>query len=572
MRSGLFCWLMTMQQPVDTFIGSILSLESTTRRFRVEDWSVVDELEASDTTVSCHDLGGLALACDRFLLDDSVISNDAVGRLWSLGFKENCVAATTLAMGWLESGIRYRTGYATGRAPLLKTMISELPDNRVLSTLLLPEGLNLRNLLWHGFLGDLPRAWLALVLVLLHSYPSPLSEEPAPRLLSSQHDLLSRLTQEAPDTIVIREWLPSTHRELWDWITTKASPAVGAALSCLLLEHGLRQEWAMVHDRPEDGIARQGHYYVTLDGVGRPHNLLLHREWKDDEGRVHENRLIDHIGGSVWALLSDLFASPRGGPNIRAAFAHGLHDGAMWSELSVGSSAHAEVFQEYCHAIWVAMTAVANRKQVMLSWYRPVFSYAAVTARHLRTCRDQLSIHSAMVADCPLTATLDNSMTTIASLDVALVLESCSRLMDVLETPSPDYSMIDVQREFDLGEQLSRLGLVLALLDDIACMLQRHGFSLSDSDASGLAESLLRVATFAMFVVSIGLGNGLHGEHVDIDVKELTRRTRMMVSTFDNFLFRNTVRSYKAVENFSSGRPMKDLLRSEIWLKHTSLE
>ena len=60
--------------------------------------------------------------------------------------------ATLLALNFLESSIRYSTGQSTGRAPLLKTMISEIPDaelRTLAQLLLLPTGLNLRNLLWY---------------------------------------------------------------------------------------------------------------------------------------------------------------------------------------------------------------------------------------------------------------------------------------------------------------------------------------------------------------------------------------------------------------------------------------
>ena len=36
----------------------------------------------------------------------------------------------------------------------------------VLQLLLLPTGLNLRNILWHGFCACIPRPWLALILIL----------------------------------------------------------------------------------------------------------------------------------------------------------------------------------------------------------------------------------------------------------------------------------------------------------------------------------------------------------------------------------------------------------------------
>jgi hypothetical protein len=75
-----------------------------------------------------------------------------------------------LALNGLELAIRHSTGYKTGRVPLLKTMIAKLHPKdlaRVCALLLLPTGINLQSLLWHGFVAaNLPQPWLALVLIL----------------------------------------------------------------------------------------------------------------------------------------------------------------------------------------------------------------------------------------------------------------------------------------------------------------------------------------------------------------------------------------------------------------------
>ena len=91
--------------------------------------------------------------------------------------ERNYIAAL-IALNMVESSIRNITSKKHGRAPLLKDMIAsiaernDLPDvlARLLASLLLPKGgLNLRNLLWHGFLSRIKRRWLAISLLIVLS-------------------------------------------------------------------------------------------------------------------------------------------------------------------------------------------------------------------------------------------------------------------------------------------------------------------------------------------------------------------------------------------------------------------
>lgn len=147
---------------------------------------------------------------DRQVLVELAHASDAAlfdGRFstlhWTLPWRglidvchENVAAATLLALNRLESAIRRSTGYVTGQAPLLKTMIQQLNEDHqlkpILQSLLLPheEGLNLRNLLWHGFVPTLPRPWFALVIVLLHNLePQHVDDE------SHNHPRVNRSSQ-----------------------------------------------------------------------------------------------------------------------------------------------------------------------------------------------------------------------------------------------------------------------------------------------------------------------------------------------------------------------------------------
>jgi hypothetical protein len=122
---------------------------------------------------STNDLIVLAHECDDYVFCNSSStnnkknnpllllgkSNGILQALADLGQEEDAagtvVAATLLALNGLESAICHSRLHALGRAPLLETMISrmETPNlARSCELLLLPEGVNLRNLLWHRFI------------------------------------------------------------------------------------------------------------------------------------------------------------------------------------------------------------------------------------------------------------------------------------------------------------------------------------------------------------------------------------------------------------------------------------
>jgi hypothetical protein len=468
--------------------------------------------------------------------------------------------ATLLALNGLESAIRDSLGHVTGRAPLLRTMIAQMaavddapttkttetiplptpatvldvhnpPSRRqlvaaILQRLLLPHpaGLNLRNVLWHGFVGGaLPRSWLALVVVLttilqqndaddapttrrsnfngnhtngitpsqnveVFSFRS--SQNPSLRYLVTHSDsMLDRIQQfrsGAPHDKNhphlyhssfqhIKAWLPPSHSGLWDlaldWIHKGLQPACTIAILTILLENALRLDWCRLNQRPEDSWARPGAFFVTLDGHGqrKVHDLLLHphvsstntnttttaaaattttantptatpapcicllsetdnapdatnQPTSGQDSHQHQqqvqlskqNQLIFYLGGSTVALLTDLFASSSGGPNIRATISHGLWDSILEQEL-VGrplsrhsttttstvtsmipnQSDSSEAIWDMVRVLLVAMEMVAKRQKkdnslVKCHHYRPVFSVTATTRQSLHQARKVL--------------------------------------------------------------------------------------------------------------------------------------------------------------------------------------
>ncbi|ETV99007.1 hypothetical protein H310_08480 [Aphanomyces invadans] len=232
------------------------------------------------------------------------------------------------------------------------TLHKHLPRGymQVLHVLFLPSGLNIRNLVWHGFLApfELPGCLNSLLLVLL---ADPCLQRDGCRRVAEQR------TQH----------LPSMHpaRVQWTWATFSdialpASPtkdmcpsyamvvksrwgllheamaafASGRSLWSLflaipVLEHLVRCEF-VVQNAPAVPTAMQfaqlKQYYSTLDGFGQrhQHQVLLARELflpNADKDEMH-NRLYESLPHSVLAACLDLFMAAAG-PNIRAKLCHG---------------------------------------------------------------------------------------------------------------------------------------------------------------------------------------------------------------------------------------------------------
>jgi hypothetical protein len=99
------------------------------------------------------------------------------------------IIATAIAMNLIELFVRRLTMKKHGHAPLLKDMIgilSKSKDNvhrilsQILPSLLLPnDGLNLRNLIWHGYVLIIDRRWLASLIVFVLSMDSMSHSSPS---------------------------------------------------------------------------------------------------------------------------------------------------------------------------------------------------------------------------------------------------------------------------------------------------------------------------------------------------------------------------------------------------------
>jgi hypothetical protein len=280
-------------------------------------------------------------------------------------------------------------------SPLLSSMVEEISKldkdpslhyNRmfplacitpILQTLLLPTkigGVNLRNLLSHGFLSTLHRRWLSLTLVLICTLDSCV-ETQVPKMNATtrrnitydftKYELMkrevdfgrllisssSRMRELESVSCCYRGFVPSSHADLLRFtlhvlgascfrsnnkLQTSVPPLTAIFITSMssLLEHSLRLIWCRVNDRIDDSIARPASYYVTLDGHGQKgrHEVILSPYLRDDCTR---NKLVVAVGVQECALLTDLFASPSSSesPNIRAAVCHGYFDNDIVEEL-----------------------------------------------------------------------------------------------------------------------------------------------------------------------------------------------------------------------------------------------
>ena len=589
----------------------------------------------------------------------SVPPNDSFIDSWVL-------TCTLLALNALETAIRKATGFTTAKAPLLTTMLQKIPHQDdilvpVLELVLLPTGLNLRNLLWHGFVAEhLPRAWLALVLVLQHQVQHMCGNNQEPensfvleksavlRHVGGSHPRLARAVQqgrtirhtlkrdgsESSTFQIIADWLPTSHRSLWRHCVDNLLSHTDETLDCpwittshllLLLEHGLRLDWCRLHDSHKDSQARHGQFYVTLDGHGQrhKHNLLLHpfmyesllhsSPSNDTREACRENLLIRRIGASTVALLTDLLVSPAGGPNVRACLSHGLLDCYLENELQSLLSRKVECsVSKTCAAtdirmekdvsgawdimdiLLLALARVAaapnessSGSKDALQYYRPVFSYTAVTLQRLRGIQKQLlvrfpemiqansdlieswQVHSALAPPQSL------SQLAVATDDLN---DQLNTLLYSLGTSSETWTVLDLLAEHETNQGLASLGAtrlllweldqaVESFLDRLKPALQLLHDTTKDRRRServvACARPAMQIFMFCAAVSFLSLRRGLDktiGNDAN-DLKKAVQRTRMVLSTVDTFLLKNAERAFQAIDSYARGKAVKDVAR-----------
>ncbi|KAF4035523.1 hypothetical protein GN244_ATG12425 [Phytophthora infestans] len=260
------------------------------------------------------------------------------------------------------------------------TLADTLPAGllRLLKILFLPSGLNLRNLVWHGFMApcEFPKCFGCLTLLLTMALPRyfiQLSSEERDSKTTLFHidafdDRFSVINGEdggcQQDLVtILREETPAVREEVvsrWSrapFIPLGRSNLLRRGVEMLVergdelyflfavfpvLEHALRLEFLRKNQERAGlssayGLAQIDAYYSTLDGFGQKdkHQVLLHpavlRDADKSDGKSGDetdkaqsatNALYEMLPFASLTVLLDLFMMPTG-PNLRAKLCHG---------------------------------------------------------------------------------------------------------------------------------------------------------------------------------------------------------------------------------------------------------
>ena len=283
-----------------------------------------------------------------------------------------CLQHSTL----LEKGILSLVG--EGAAMLLK---DALQDTRlsahfpplfihILTFLFVPNGLNFRNIIWHGFVApsEVNPIFCSLLLSLhttvallstkilrtpekkrkISLPPSPLAKEmfqgfeaiTQPFSLLNFGFLISCDVTGVESTSLLNFLessffvLPGREQLVLSAIIDHSR---GKHVTCLMkiipcLEHSLRLLFCLSNNLQAYIMADVDVYYSTLDGFGQrsKHQLLLdpyifkYDREKGTSKCLGRNKLLSTLGEGLYALLVDLFFAETG-PNVRARLAHGIN-------------------------------------------------------------------------------------------------------------------------------------------------------------------------------------------------------------------------------------------------------
>lgn len=207
-----------------------------------------------------------------------------------------------------------------------------------------PRCLNLRNLVWHGFLTpeEVCPGHASLVLLLLLSLPRA---NPRPMWTPAAFDSFFEADRQPPITFgphhgsapgplvlhlrsVVHQssFVPPGHQ--WTLCAaidaaSKGRTALFMILALPALEQALRRVFATVNECHQISQATCGKYYSTLDGYGQKnkHQLLLEPEVREELGGGR-NRLLRALPPGIVDACFDLFLLDAG-PGLRGKLAHG---------------------------------------------------------------------------------------------------------------------------------------------------------------------------------------------------------------------------------------------------------
>ncbi|KAJ3261857.1 hypothetical protein HDU77_000741 [Chytriomyces hyalinus] len=228
----------------------------------------------------------------------------------------------------------------------------------LLRALFSPSALNLRNLVWHGFLTptELSPEYTSLIMLVLREISrdrviaptKPLwsltSYDTHPNLNSALQycSIESEIIRNQPfdDILANTSFIPTSHKELMAtaFQQLKGGNQILFLFSCLpVLEHALRIHFATANNVPQLQYAQVNAYFSTLDGFGQKHKhqVLLdpivvetgerNQLWNTlNTYNAVEMRERGCVKGPI-AILLDFFMMAKG-PGIRGKLCHGEAD------------------------------------------------------------------------------------------------------------------------------------------------------------------------------------------------------------------------------------------------------
>ncbi|KAJ0398687.1 hypothetical protein P43SY_006265 [Pythium insidiosum] len=375
----------------------------------------------------------------------------------------------------------------------------------LLRILLLPSGINLRNLVWHGFLApaEFPRCFASLTAVLLfqvaaHLEPRELGDPPAELFRLSCFD--DRFIGAAAVSAELVESCRAAVTAPTTWIPPGRERLVASALDALVtrgnelwflfallpvLEHALRLEFVRVNEARSGlsirdyALAQIDQYYSTLDGFGQrdKHQVLLHPVVAggdadaDADAACRLNALYTALPVSALAVCLDLFMMAAG-PNIRAKLCHG--EAELSGLLQTTSEPSISRISQLVLTAWRSLTGesvVHEPSDVITSSLHPFNQLCRAWA----SCRDRLEAFRSLrcrwtalrFTPLPLDESIEagNRMTLVEFVHAApladghvfAVLEKTDRVAEFLPLLATESALPP------LGAKLSFAGLLLSL-------------------------------------------------------------------------------------------------------------
>jgi hypothetical protein len=280
------------------------------------------------------------------------------------------------------------------------------------------------------------------------------------------------------------------------------------------------------------------------------------------------------------ALLTDLFISGCGGPNLRAALAHGLYDEAFAAELltlqqpttmpatttittAENTEASMSSLFDLLDVLLLAFDRVANSCCDNATgdggWtYVPAFSFAACIAdavnegfAALATLKELLLLESEQPVDAPAL---------LPEIDLDRLKERFDEVVNISKYRliGKSWTVADMYEESWINANLVSLTAARALLRDVLEAV--HSFLVAASDPQAMERRRMKVRAFHLFRLSsfalyVALFNMEHS--ADGDGRKVVERTRMVMSTYSTFVFKNDERSFKAIETFAKAKLVK---------------